>query len=128
MVLNNDKLILIYGFSQEEIVNIGELILDNNLVKFKVIDRHSGKMTVENIIQGVKLPLAYGNVNHEKVVLFNNLTDEELEKTIKIFRNNIDKKTIFAVVTPTSIKWTFDELLEHLVQERKWVEKRKSKG
>lgn len=125
MPLNNDKLILIYGFSQEEIVNIGELILDNNLIKFKVIDRYGSKMTVENIIQGVRLPLADGNINDEKVVLFNNLNDEELEKTIKIFKNSIDKKTIFAVVTPTSINWTFDELLEHLMQERKWIEKRK---
>lgn len=125
MGLNNDKLILIHGFNEEEIVNIGELILSNDLVKFKVIDKHMSKMRIESIIQGLSLPVVEGNITNEKVILFNNLDDEELEKSINIFRNNIDKKTIFAVVTQTSIKWTFDELLEHLVEERKWVEKRK---
>lgn len=125
MALNNDKLILIYGFNQEEIVNIGELILNNNLVKLKVVDKHMGKMKIESIIQGLSLPVAEGNAKNERVILFNNLDDEELEKSIKLFRNNVDKKTIFAVVTPTSIKWTFDELLEHLVEEREWMEKRK---
>lgn len=125
MTLNNDKLILIYGFNQEEIVNIGELVLSNKLVKFKVIDKHMGKMKIESIIQGLILPVADGTVSNEKVVLFNNLDDEELEETIKIFRNSVDRKTIFAVVTPTSINWTFDDLLGHLVEEKKWAERRK---
>ncbi|MDF2502929.1 MULTISPECIES: DUF3783 domain-containing protein [Clostridium] len=125
MVLNNDKLILVYGFNEQDVVNIGELILSNDLVKFKVIDKHMGKMKIGSIIQGLSLPVVEGTVKDEKVILFNNLDDEELEKSIKVFRNNIDKKTIFAVVTPTSIKWTVDELLEHLVEERKWMEKRK---
>lgn len=125
MALNNDKLILIYGFNKEEIQDIDKLILNNNLVKFIVVDKHMGKMQIESIIQGLKLPIAEGSVKNEKVILFNNLDDEELEKSIKLFRNNVDKKIIFAVVTPTSINWTFDELLEHLVEERNWMEKRK---
>lgn len=125
MALNNDKLILIYGFNQKEIADIDKLVLNNNLVKFKVVDNHMGKMQIESIIQGLKLPIAEGSVNNEKVILFNNLDDEELEKSIKLFRNNVYNKIIFAVVTPTSINWTFDELLEHLVEERNWMEKRK---
>lgn len=125
MTLDNDKLILIYGFNQEEISQIGELILNDDLIKFKVIDKHSGKMTVENIIQGLKLPTANKSIIEEKLILFNNLDDDELEKSIKVFRKNIDKNTIFAVVTPTSIKWTFEDLLKHLVEERKWIQSRK---
>jgi hypothetical protein len=54
----------------------------------------------------------------EKVVLFNNFTDGELDKAIKSIRSNKSFKPILAVVTPTSLDWEFHYLLEHLIEER----------
>lgn len=125
MGLNNDKLILIYGFNQEEIVEIGEIILDNNFEKFKVIDSSMATMKIGDIIEGFEIPTVSKVISHQKVILFNNLEDEQLKKTLVTLKKKIDSSTIFAVVTQTSIEWTFDGLLEHLTEEKKWASKRK---
>ena len=125
MGLSNDKLILIYGFNQEEIVQIGEIILDNDFEKFKVIDSSMATMKIADIIEGFEIPTVSKVIQNQKVILFNNLEDEQLQKTLITLKKKIDSSTIFAVVTQTSIEWTFDGLLEHLTEERKWDSKRK---
>ncbi|WP_026881796.1 DUF3783 domain-containing protein [Clostridium akagii] len=125
MGLNNDKLILIYGFNQEEIVKIGEIILNNDFEKFKVIDNSMATMKIGDIIQGLEIPTLGKTIPDQKVILFNNLEDEQLQKTLVTLKEKIGNDTIFAVVTQTSIEWTFDGLLEHLMEEKKWASKRK---
>ena len=56
----------------------------------------------------------------ENVVLFNNFSDEELDKIIFFIRDCVDQNPIMAVITPTSIEWTFEYLLKHLIDEREW--------
>ena len=123
MGLSNGKLILIYGFNQEEIVKIGETILDNELARLKVIDSSMTTMKIGDIIAGLKISTASKPISDQKVILFNNLEDNELQKSITTLRQIADKNTIFAVVTQTSIKWAFGELLEHLIEEKKLVRK-----
>ena len=123
--MRDDKLILIYGFNQEEIVQIGEIILDNDFEKFKVIDSSMATMKIADIIEGFEIPTVSKAISDQKVILFNNLEDEQLQKTLITLKKKIDSSTIFAVVTQTSIEWTFDGLLEHLTEERKWDSKRK---
>jgi CRISPR/Cas system-associated endonuclease Cas3-HD len=125
MGLSNNKLVLIYGFNEEEIFNIGEVILANEIAKLKVIDSGMTTMKIGNIIEGLKIPTANKKVSDQKVILFNNLEDEELQKSITTLKPIAKADTIFAVVTATSIEWEFQELLEHLIEERKWVTKRK---
>ena len=38
----------------------------------------------------------------------------------------IGREGIMAVVTPTSIEWTFDYLLEHLMEEREWFKQKEA--
>jgi hypothetical protein len=123
--LSNNKLILAYGFNEQGYKKVHELILNNNLPNCKIIDKHLANMKVKNIIEGISICTVNVNLIKEQVILFNNLEDIEFEKSIKIFRGKLSGQIIFAVVTDTSIEWTFAELLEHLVEERKWVEKRK---
>jgi hypothetical protein len=125
MGLSNNKLVLIYGFNEEEIVKIGEVILANEIAKLKVIDSGMTTMKIRNIIEGLKIPTASKKVSDQKVILFNNLEDEELQKSITNLKPIAKTDTIFAVVTETSIEWEFQELLEHLIEERKWATKRK---
>lgn len=124
MALSNNKLILAYGFQEQGYKKIDELIANNNLPKCKIIDKHLANMKVKNIIEGISIATVNVNLIKQQVILFNNLDDVELEKSIKVFKESLGDKAIFAVVTDTSIEWTFAELLEHLVEERKWAEKR----
>lgn len=126
MALSNNKLILIFGFDGEEQKILSELITAKGLPKLKVIDETMTKMKVRNIIDGIKLTTQNQIVGKEKVILFNNLGDDELEKSITVFRSRF-QNIIFAVTTPTSIEWTFEKLLNNLIEEKRWAEKRKLK-
>lgn len=122
MGLSNGKVMLIYGFSQEEILKIAEVVLNNNLVNFKVVDRNMTTMKVRSILDGVTILTEGNKVFNQRVILFNNLEDDEVKNTLSILKKQVDSSTIFAVVTEHSIKWTFEELLEHLCAEKKWAE------
>lgn len=125
MGLSNDKLILVYGFNQEEVVKIGEFILADDVAKLKVIDSGMATMKIGSIIEGLKISTASNIVSNQKVILFNNLDDKELQNCVTNLKQIVGAGVIFAVVTETSIKWTFKELLEHLIEEKKWSSRRK---
>ena len=95
-MLDNNKCILVYGLSNIELENIKEL--------------------------GAKFEIFNNNIIDEKVILYNNLSEEELRKAIKDTRTKI-KDGILAVVTPQSINWKINYLIKHLKEEKEWYSK-----
>ncbi|MDF2881171.1 MAG: hypothetical protein K0R54_1728 [Clostridiaceae bacterium] len=120
MVLNNNKEMLIFGFEQEEREILDKIIKKNALPKYKIITESMGKMTLWDIIRGLKLEVFNVNLPKEKVILFNNFSDEEVDKSISELKKFFTPMPIMAVITATSIKWTFEYLLQHLMEERSW--------
>ncbi|GLC30337.1 DUF3783 domain-containing protein [Clostridium omnivorum] len=120
MVLNNNKLILFYGLSAEDKTFLQQVISENSLPACKEIERDMARMKLKDIIAGLKFEIYTEVLPEEKIILFNNLSDEELDKAIKSIKKNQDMKPILAVITPTSIDWEFKYLLEHLIEEREW--------
>ena len=53
------------------------------------------------------------------MILFNNYEDNKLQKSIKEIRKFV-KGGILAVVTETSREWSFEYLINHLIEEREW--------
>ena len=117
-MLENDKLLLVFGFNDEEREQLNSIIQINALPQCLVITKDMTPMPIKDIIDGLKFQIYNKIVPDEKVILFNNLGDEELDKTIKILRVGLPFKPIMAVVTTTSMSWTFEYLLEHLMEER----------
>ena len=114
----NEKLILAYGLTQEEEGKLNSVLLKQNILPCKVIQKNMGNVTIEEILcnsaikeSKIKLPL-------EKLLLFNNYKDKELYDLIDHIKEVKSASTILAAVTPTSIKWTVGYLLEHLIEER----------
>ena len=120
-MLENNKCILHYGMDEKDINSIE--LLNYKLIK---VNQDMASMKLGDLIELDKFESISNDIVNEKVIIFNNLSDEELKKSVKHIRSNI-KNTILAVVTPTSINWTFDALLKHLVQERDW-HKNQQKG
>lgn len=118
--MENDKTMLIFGFDKEEKQIMHDLLKKSNLPDYKVIEESMGKMKIKDILNGLKLDIYNCRLPQEKVILLNNFNDEELEILIKGLRVNLISKPILAVVTETSIEWTFEYLLEHLIEEREW--------
>jgi hypothetical protein len=118
MVLVNNKMMLAYGFEDEEKAFLDNMIKELQLPPYKVVEKNMALMTIRNIIDGPVLDTYHKQLPEEKVIMFNNFTDHELDMAIKTIRSNKNIKPILAVVTPTSINWEFHYLLEHLMEER----------
>lgn len=116
MLLQNNKITLIYGLDDKEKEQVFDILKGN----CKVIDESMGKMKIRDIINGLKLEVFNSKLPKEKLILFNNFEDEELKKSIEAIKPIIEPKPIFAIVTNTSIGWTFKYLLEHLLEEKEW--------
>ena len=122
--LNNDKKILIFGLSVEETEALSK---DSLFSKINItnITNEMTTMTIKDIVGGLKFEVYEEALPKERVVLFNNFTDDELDVAIKKVRTLLKPGAIMAVVTPTSIEWSFKYLLEHLVEEREWYKAQK---
>ncbi len=122
--LDNNKCLLIYGFNQDEKEKLEKIKEEEGLGKIIEITDTMTSMTVRNLIDGLHLEVLAKALPQEKVILFNNLSDKELEASIKSIRGSVGGHPIFAIVTPTSIEWTFADLLEHLIEEREFFRNR----
>ncbi len=114
-MVGNDKLVLLYGLTEDEI-NVFKM---SNL-NYKNITEEIADMKIKEIISGENKVCAKRKLPQEKVILFNNFSDNELDKIIKLIRATIGKSPVLAVVTETSSNWTFSYLVEHLLEEREW--------
>lgn len=120
--MDNSKIMLIYGFSNDEKKNLDIMIKDNKLPNKREITDSMINMNISEIAEGLNIEIYEQQefIANEKLILFNNFSDEEIEKTINYIKHNFSFSPIFAVVTETSNKWKFKDLLSHLVEEREW--------
>ena len=122
-MLDNNKCILVYGLSNIELLNLKEL-------GYKIIEitPEMCEMTLMDVLLGMRLEIFNSNPIKEKVILYNNLSQDELRKAITDTRQNI-KDGILAVVTQQSINWQISYLIKHLRDEKEWYSKfRKEKS
>ncbi|GAB6149717.1 DUF3783 domain-containing protein [Clostridium novyi] len=120
MIGLNRKVLLVYGFNEEEKSILKKLVMENKIPSFKCIDKSMATNSLECILCDVDNIKYDGELPEEKVVLFNSCKDKEVTKAISAIKENISMDVIFAMVTETSVKWSFKELLEHLIEEREW--------
>lgn len=120
--MNRNKVTLIYGFGEKEKEKIDGIVEMHHLHKLKEINAGMAGMKVGDILAEKAEPaLPKAKMPEEKVVLFNDMSDEEIQKYIKHLRMEFKPLPILAVITETSEKWTFEYLVEHLVEEREKV-------
>ena len=125
MLLDNNKKILIYGFDEKGENLIKKITKENVLLECSVMNKSMSQMQIIDIINGLNLQVLDNNLPDEKVILFNNLSDDELERAIKHIKNEFKELPILAVVTPTSAKWTLKALINHLIEERNWFKQQR---
>lgn len=123
MVLSNNKQMLVYGFNEDERSFLDKMIEELKLPSYRVIEKSMAKMTLRDIINGLKIETYDKELPDDKVVIFNNFADEELDMAVRTIRSNKEIKPILAIVTPNSINWEFHYLLEHLLEEREQARK-----
>jgi len=123
MLLNNNKMMLVYGFDAKDKYTLDNIIKKAKLPSYRIVDKTMAKMTVKNVLDGLRFEIGNITVPDERVILFNNFSDYEIDIAINLIKDNIETMPIFAAVTPMSINWEFHELLKHLIEEREWHRK-----
>ena len=123
-ILNNNKIMLAYGFKPEEKLLLDGFVEEKKIPGYKVVSDEMSEMKIGDIFEGYKFDVYSGTLPDEKVVIFNNFNDSEIDIAIKCLKE-ISKGIIMAVATPTSINWTFDYLIHHLIEERQWYKSNK---
>ena len=118
MKIINEKLILAYGLTQDEQEKLNNLLLKQNILPCKVIQKNMGNVTINEILCNIENKDINMELPNEKLLIFNNYKDKELYDLIDSIREIKSVDTILAAVTPTSIKWTVSYLLQHLIEER----------
>lgn len=114
-MLDNNKCILVYRLTDEELEELKKANL-----KLIVITDDMADMKIKDIIGGLRILNYNDRLAEQKLMLFNNFDEKLLMKTIKEVRAVVTGG-ILATVTPTSIEWTFEYLLNHLIEEREWI-------
>ena len=74
--MNNEKILLIHGFDYDEQLKLNEVLKENNLPLYKVIDETIVNLTIEEILINKEAGIVSTPVQKEKVVLFNQCSDE----------------------------------------------------
>jgi hypothetical protein len=123
MILVNNKLMLLYGFSDDERAFYDKMIKELDLPSYKIISPSMANMKIRDILDGLKIDTYNRDLPDEKVVLFNNFSDYELDMAIRTIRSNKQVRPILAIVTQTSIDWEFHKLIDHLIEEREQARK-----
>ncbi|AEB77052.1 DUF3783 domain-containing protein [Clostridium botulinum] len=120
MTESNRKVLLVYGFNENEKRSLKKLVMENKIPSYKCINKNMATTSLECILNDVNKNIYEGELPKEKVVLFNNCKDKDITKAISSIKEIFHQNTIFAMITETSIKWSFKDLLDHLIEEREW--------
>ena len=109
----NYKCILAYGLTDEQLDKI-----QKRRLKVKVVNDKNAGARIIDLLCNNDIEAACNELpENEKALIFNGYNDKELRETIKFIRKFVEGGVI-AIVTENSSKWTFDYLIEHLIEER----------
>lgn len=118
-----DRCIITYGLDDEENKFIDSVKVNSCLFNHIVIRKSMVNMKIKSIIDKKSGSYSSNDSSDEKVILFNGLDEGEISSLMNSIKDKFDRIPIFAVVTETSANWTFDYLIDHLIQEREWFKK-----
>lgn len=121
----DDKIILFYGFNEDEREKLENAIKKHIKTSIIEITKSMGGMKLSDILEGKRVELFNKPLPQEKVVIFNNYSDNEVECVIKDIKLKLDKMPVLAAVTETSVNWKFDFLLQNLIKEKEWFKNKK---
>lgn len=114
-----NKMTLLYGFDESEINKITMFSAKDGHNKIKIINDDMAEMTLAEILKGSEPKDEHRSLlPSEKVIIFNESSDKEIEKSFEFIKSEFKPLPIMAVVTETSANWTFKHLLEHLIEEK----------
>ncbi|MCC7573378.1 MAG: DUF3783 domain-containing protein [Candidatus Methanofastidiosum sp.] len=123
--MKKQKHVVVYGYSTAE-VNKLKTFLENKLdISLNIISAsEKEKITIADILENSENEIF--KVKDTKVLMFLDFLDEEIRFLLYNFSDINIQKPLFCVLTEHNINWSFDKLIEDLIEERKHFEENKS--
>ena len=110
--------ILAYGYNKKEKEILEKYSLELGIKKVIMINNEETDFTIKELISRENHQTLEINNTKEKFIVLNAVSDFELNNFIGNFKSNNLKRPLFAVVTETSLNWSFKRLVEDLLKER----------
>jgi hypothetical protein len=115
--MHQEPRLLVWNYTTAEKQKLDGLLNEIGAPYAATIDHAQGYCSLRDIIDA-QPPSGETFSSAEKVILFYNIPQQGVLFLINIFQQTDLPSPIYAVVTEHSINWPFNELLEHLVEER----------
>ena len=119
--------VLVYGYQDTEHEAIEALLAQFSEVEAIYIEKDMLGLTLEQIIEGTPERIEFKLPMNPKVVVMNSLSEDEIHRMIEGFKKLSTSKPIFAMVTETSRKWKFGNLVKELIEEHMMMSKHHKK-
>jgi hypothetical protein len=110
--------ILTFGYTDSEQKRINERLAEIGVPAPTRLENRHGSVVIGDILQEGAIGVE-GFDCHERLVLFYNLSEAGVRSLMQVFKSVQIPKPIFAVVTETLITWTLEQLMEHLIEEKR---------
>jgi len=122
--MDKEARLLVWNYTVDEKKNLDLLLEKTQAPPAVSINRNQGHLALREIIHTGAFSEEALN-SDEKVLLFYNIPQKGVSFLINMFKQTNLPRPIYAVVTEHSIEWPFSKLLEHLIEEREEIERRR---
>ena len=116
--MNHKARVLTFGYTDEEQVLINQRLSEIGVPPPTRLEKRHGSVVIGDLLGRGRI----GNEEfdcREHLVLFYNLSETGVRSLMRVFKSLEIPKPIFAIVTETSITWTLEQLMEHLIEEKR---------
>lgn len=112
--------ILVYGYDQEGVKALDVIRQEAGIDELIYIDQSKVWEHIKDIIGKEDTVDEHHQLAHEdQVIVFNSTSQYEINAFITKLFKEMPVRPIVAMVTPTSIKWRFADLVEELKREKR---------
>jgi len=115
---------LLYGYNEIDATKIGTFF-ENHFNETLTLISASGKEkeVLEQILSADSKNFEEKETN---ILMFLGFTKSEIDEVMQSFKNLEGiNRPIFCILTEKNLKWSFEYLISHLLEERKYFEERK---
>jgi hypothetical protein len=113
--------LLTFGFSDSECERIDRRLAEIGVPAPTRLQKEQGGVVIEDILKEGRTGAELLECD-EHLVLFHNVSNAGVGSLMQVFKSLEIPNPIFAVVTETSITWTLAQLMEHLIEEKRFHE------
>ena len=119
--MSNKARLLTFGFSGSEYECIDARLEEIEVPAPTRLQREHGGIVIGDILRDGRTGTELLECE-ERLVLFYNVSNAGVSTLMQVFKSLEIPKPIFAVVTETSITWKLTQLMDHLIEEKRFHE------